>query len=59
MDATDLVAKLKFDRMVCLQSGKIESVSLVEALEKMKFIDLNNEIVNAECAAGATFGDRA
>jgi ATP-dependent phosphofructokinase / diphosphate-dependent phosphofructokinase len=57
--AADLVAKQKFGRMVCLKSGKIESVSLDEALEKMKFIEPGNEIVNAARAVGATFGDGA
>lgn len=57
--AADLVAKQKFGRMVCLKSGKIESVSLDEALEKMKFIEPGNEIVDAARAVGATFGDGA
>jgi len=43
--------------MVCLKAGKMDSVSLVEALEKMKFIDRNSEIVHAARAVGATFGD--
>jgi hypothetical protein len=45
--------------MVCLKSGKIESVSLDEALAKMKFIDSSNEVVQAARAVGATFGDGA
>ena len=57
--ATDLVARQRFGRMVCLKSGKIESVSLDEALEKMKFIDPSNEVVQAARAVGATFGDGA
>jgi 6-phosphofructokinase len=57
--ATDLVAKHKFCRMVCLQSGKIASISLEEALEKMKFIDHSNEIVQAARAVVATVGDGA
>jgi len=57
--ATDLVAKHHFGRMVCLKSGKIESVSLDEALEKMKFVDPHSEIVHAARAVGATFGDSA
>jgi len=56
--ATDLVAKGEFGRMVCLRAGKMDSVSLDEALEKMKFIDPNSEIVHAARAVGATFGDR-
>jgi len=57
--ATDLVAKGQFGRMVCLQAGKMASVSLDEALEKMKYIDPNSEIVHAARAVGATFGDGA
>jgi hypothetical protein len=51
------VAKGEFGRMVCLKAGKMDSVSLDEALEKMKFIDPNSEIVHAARAVGATFGD--
>ena len=57
VSATDLVAKGEFGRMVCLKAGKMDSVSLVEALVKMKFIDRNSEIVHAARAVGATFGD--
>ncbi|MGB7848135.1 MAG: ATP-dependent 6-phosphofructokinase [Candidatus Acidiferrum sp.] len=57
--ATDLVAKQQFGRMVCLKAGRMESVSLDEALEKMKYIDPNSEIVHAARAVGATFGDSA
>jgi len=55
--ATDLVAKQQFGRMVCLKAGKMDSVSLDEALEKMKYIDPDCEIVHAARAVGATFGD--
>ena len=57
--ATDLVAKHHFGRMVCLKSGKIESVSLDEALEKMKYVDPDSEIVHGARSVGATFGDAA
>ena|SRR5215472_2124181 len=57
--ATDLVAKHHFRRMVGLKSGKIESVSLDETLEKMKFVDPQSEIAHAARAVGATFGDCA
>jgi ATP-dependent phosphofructokinase / diphosphate-dependent phosphofructokinase len=57
--AVDLIARAQFDRMVCLRAGKIESVSLEEALSKMKCVDPASEIVHAARAIGATFGDRA
>jgi hypothetical protein len=43
--------------MVCLKAGKMDSVSLDEAFEKMKIIDPESEIVHAARAIGATFGD--
>jgi len=55
--ATDLVAKQQFGRMVCRKAGKMDSVSLDEALEKMKYIDPDCEIVHGARAVGATFGD--
>ena len=57
MAATDLVAKQQFGRMVCLKAGKMDSVSLDEAWEKMKYIDPDCEMVLAARAVGATFGD--
>jgi ATP-dependent phosphofructokinase / diphosphate-dependent phosphofructokinase len=57
--ATDLVANGQFGRMVCLKAGKMASVSLDEAFEKMKFIDPSSEIVHAARAVGITFGDSA
>lgn len=57
--ATDLVAKQQFGRMAGLKAGKMESVSIDEAPEKMKHIDPNSEIVHAARAVGATFGDCA
>ena len=57
--ATDLVANGQFGRMVCLKAGKMASVSLDEALEKMKFIDPSSEIVHAARCVGITFGDSA
>lgn len=57
--ATDLIANHQFGRMVCLKSGKMESVSLDEALEKMKYVEAAGEIVHAARAVGATFGDSA
>jgi hypothetical protein len=45
--------------MVCLKAGKMASVSLDEALEKMKFIDPSSEIVHAARCVGITFGDSA
>lgn len=57
--ATDLVANGKFGRMARLQSGKIESVTIDEAPEKMMSIDSSIEIVHAATSVVATSGDGA
>ena len=57
--ATNLVANGQFGRMVCLKAGKMASVSLDEALEKMKFIDPSSEIVRAARSVEITLGDSA
>jgi ATP-dependent phosphofructokinase / diphosphate-dependent phosphofructokinase len=57
--ATDLAARGEFNRMVCLRAGKIESVTLDEALSRMKCVDPASEIVHAARAIGTTFGDCA
>jgi ATP-dependent phosphofructokinase / diphosphate-dependent phosphofructokinase len=55
--AVDLVADGQFGRMVCLRSGRIESVPLEEAISKMKFVDPTSEVVHTARAIGMTFGD--
>jgi 6-phosphofructokinase 1 len=57
--ATDLVSRGEFNRMVCLRAGRIESVTLDEALSQMKVVDPAGEIVHAARAIGTTFGDCA
>lgn len=57
--ATDLAARGEFNRMVCLRAGRIESVTLDEALSQMKVVDPAGEIVHAARAIGTTFGDCA
>ncbi len=56
--AVDLVARGEFGRMVCLRAGKIESVSLDEAIGVCKTVDPNGDHVRAARAVGITFGDR-
>ena len=55
--AIEPVAKPQFGLMICPKAGKMDSVSLDEALEKMKFINPYGEIVQAARAVGATVGD--
>jgi ATP-dependent phosphofructokinase / diphosphate-dependent phosphofructokinase len=57
--AVDLVARGEFNRMVCLRGTQIDSVPLEKALEKMKLVEPDSEIVQAARAIGTTFGDSA
>ena len=55
--ATDLVAQQQFGRMVCPKAGKMDAVSLNEALPRMKSIGPDCENVHTSRAVRATFGD--
>jgi 6-phosphofructokinase 1 len=57
--AVDLVARGEFNRMVCLRGTRIESVPLEKALEAMKLVEPDSEIIHAARAIGTTFGDGA
>lgn len=56
--AVDLVARGEFGRMVCLQSGKIRSVLLEEAIGALRAVDPESDIVRTARGIGITFGDR-
>ena len=45
--------------MVCPKGGRLDPVTLDEALEKTKYVDPGCESVRAARAVGATFGDSA
>ena len=55
--AVDLIARGEFNRMVCLRGTQLDSVPLEKALEAMKLVEPNSEIVHAARAIGTTFGD--
>lgn len=55
--AAELVDRGAFGRMVCLHAGKINSVPLEEAVEKIKFVDPQGEMVRVARSVGITFGD--
>ena len=55
--ATDLIAKKKFGFMVCLKSGKIDSVPLQRAVGRMKTVPPRSDIVAAARAVGISLGD--
>lgn len=56
--AVDLVARAEFDRMVCLRAGRIDSVSLADAIGSRKLVNPSSDYVHAARAVGITFGDR-
>jgi ATP-dependent phosphofructokinase / diphosphate-dependent phosphofructokinase len=59
VSAVDLIGRKEYGKMVCLRSGKIESVPLSEAVGATKNVDPTNDYVRAARAVGITFGDHA
>ena len=55
--AADCIARGEFGHMVCLQSQKIVSVPLQEAIGVYKTIDPKSDIVRAARGVGVSFGD--
>lgn len=55
--AADCISRGDFGKMVCLQSGKIISVPLQEAIGVYKTIDPSSDIVRAARGVGVSFGD--
>jgi ATP-dependent phosphofructokinase / diphosphate-dependent phosphofructokinase len=55
--ATELLAQEQFGRMVCLQGGRVASVTIEEALRAPKRVDPDGEMVRAARATGTCFGD--
>jgi len=55
--AVDLIAAGGFGRMVCLQQECIRTVSIADAVGKLKTVDPHGEIVQAARAVGISFGD--
>jgi phosphofructokinase-like protein len=56
--AVDLLARGAFGQMVCLRGGKIESVSIEEAVGAYKMVDPNGDHVRAARGVGMSFGDK-
>jgi hypothetical protein len=56
---SDLVHSPQFARINRLKAGKIVTVSLNEAFERMKHFDRSSEMYQAARSVGATFGDSA
>ena len=55
--AADLIAAGAFGKMVCLQQEEIRSVTIADAVGKLKTVDPQGEIVRAARAIGIGFGD--
>ncbi len=58
IEAVELIAQGKFNNMVCLHAGEIESVPIDEAVGESRFVDPKGSLVRAARAIGVTFGDR-
>ena len=56
--AADLIARGEFGRMVCLRDGKIQSVTLEEAVGAYKTVNPESDYVRAAHGVGIAFGDR-
>ena len=54
--AADLVASRNFDRMVALQENRITSVPISEIGGKTRFVDRENNLINAVLSIGASMG---
>jgi len=55
--AVELLAEGKFGRMVCLKTPSIDSVLLSAAVEKIKTVDPEGEMVHIARSIGVSFGD--
>ncbi len=56
--SADLVARGEFGRMVCLREGRIQPVTLEEAVGRYNTVDAEGHHVRAPRAVGITFGDQ-
>jgi ATP-dependent phosphofructokinase / diphosphate-dependent phosphofructokinase len=57
VEATDLIARGEFGRMVCLRQSEVRSVDIAEAVGQLKTVDPDGELVRAARAIGISFGD--
>jgi 6-phosphofructokinase 1 len=55
--AVELIEEKKFGRMVCLRGDKIESVTIDEAVDKLKLVPIDGELVETARRVGTSFGD--
>jgi len=57
--SVELAARQSYGRMVALHGEKIESVPLAEAIEPIRLVDAENEVLRTARAVGISFGDAA
>jgi 6-phosphofructokinase 1 len=57
--AVELVERHAYGRMVALQSTKIESVPIAEAIDPIRLVDSQSEVLRAARAIGISLGDGA
>ncbi len=55
--AIGLVEKKKFGEMVCLHGNRIESISITEAVGKLKLVSPDGELVKIARSVGTAFGN--
>ena len=55
--AVKLIEEGKFGQMVSYQAYHVDSVPIEEAVNKLKLVDPEGEIVGAARAVGISFGD--
>ena len=55
--AVELIEKEKFGEMVCLQGNQITSVTITEAVGKLKLVPPDSELVMTARSVGTAFGD--
>jgi ATP-dependent phosphofructokinase / diphosphate-dependent phosphofructokinase len=58
VESVELIARGKFNHMVCLRAGEIEAVPLDDAVGEVRLVDPKGGMVRAAQAVGITFGDR-
>jgi len=57
MEAVKLLAQGEFDKMVCLKTPLIQSVSLEEAVREIRKVPADSQLVQTAKAVGISFGD--
>ena len=53
-----LIEEGKFGRMVSYQQYHVSDVSIEEAVNQLRLVDSDSEIVNAARSIGVSFGDK-